>query len=186
MIKGVSRKFGGLWSRYRSEERGAAAVEFALMLTLLIVPLLNVADFAFYAWDRMQLDNAAQAAAQAAWAECDPSKLPATSNCPNIGAKVSAAAQLTSLGSAVTVASGTSAPPEGYYCITTSGTLVLAGPVTSAKPANCSASSGLSSDVPGDYVQITVSYSYTPLFPAVSIASTLASPIRRTAWMRLG
>lgn len=185
-MRGSLKKYLSLWPRYCSEQCGAAAVEFALVLTLLTVPLLNVADFAFYAWDRMQLDNAAQSAAQAAWAECDPSKLPATSNCPNIGAKVSAGAHLTSLGGAVNVASGTSTPPEGYYCTDTSGNLVPAGPITSARPANCSASGGLSSDVPGDYVQITVSYTYTPIFPAVSIASSLASPITRTAWMRLG
>jgi len=40
--------------------------------------------------------------------------------------------------------------------------------------------------LPGDYVLITVSYTYTPVFAAVSIASVLASPITRTAWMRLG
>jgi len=33
---------------------------------------------------------------------------------------------------------------------------------------------------------ITTSYTYTPIFSAVSIASSLTSPITRQAWMRLG
>src|SRR5258706_12323018 len=65
-----SRRFRDSWRRYCREQRGAAAVEFAMVLTLLTVPVLNVVDLAFYAWDRMQLDNAAQVGAQAAWATC--------------------------------------------------------------------------------------------------------------------
>lgn len=180
-------KLLSLFDRYRSEQHGAAAVEFAIFLTLLTVPILNVIDLAMYAWDGMQVNNAAQSAAQAAWTACDPSQLPAKTNCGTIGAKVQYAAQnSTTLGTAVAVASTNQPPPEGYYCTTTGGTLVLAGPVTAAKPANCSASGGLSSDTPGDYVQITVSYTYSPIFPAVSIASQLNTNITRTAWMRLG
>jgi len=57
--------------RYGGDRCGAAAAEFALLLSLLVIPTLNVADLAIYAWDRMQLENAAQMAAQAAWETCD-------------------------------------------------------------------------------------------------------------------
>jgi Flp pilus assembly protein TadG len=174
--------------RYCTQQRGAAAVEFALIVSLLTIPVLNVVDLALYAWDRMQVDNAAQMGAQAAWATCSTSaNLPATvgTNCSAMGAAVTTAAQSTTLGTNVTVSSTT----EGYYCVKTStSALVLAGPVTSPKPANCASGTigGSASDLPGDYIRITTTYTYTPIFSAVSIASSLTSPITREAWMRLG
>jgi len=172
--------------RFGSEQRGAAAAEFALVLSLLTIPVLNAIDLALYAWDRMQVDNAAQIAVQAAWAACPKSfNLPATPNsynkCPNMPTAVTTAAQSTTLGTAVTV----TATSENYYCINSSGSLVTVGNFPNTKPSDCS-SVGLAADLPGDYVLITVSYTYTPVFAAVSIASVLASPITRTAWMRLG
>lgn len=175
------------WRRYRSEQRGAAAVEFALVLTLLTIPILNVVDLAVYSWNKLQVDNAAQMAVQAAWATCDiTSEIPATpnsyANCPTMPAAVTQAAQSTTLGTGVTVTATT----ENYYCVNTStNVLVTVGNFPNTKPGNCS-SVGLSADTPGDYVLITVSYTYTPVFPAVSIASFLATPITRQAWMRLG
>jgi len=172
---------------YRRDQKGAAAVEFAMIITLLAIPVLNVVDLAQYAWDRMQLDNAAQVAAQAAWATCSrPVNLPATpnsyANCLGMPAAVTLAAQSTSLGTKVTV----TATVENFYCLnTTTNALVIVGNFPNTKPANCK-SVGQTSDVPGDYVQISTSYSYTAIFGAVSIASGLTSPITRTAWMRLG
>jgi len=175
--------------RYRRDQKGAAAVEFALVLTLLTVPVLNVVDLAMYAWDRMQLDNAAQIAVQAAWATCSTNaNRPASPNsyakCAGMPGAVTLAAQSTSLGTNVTWV----LTSEAYYCITTGGSLVFAAAATATPPSDCSKNGlgGQSSDVPGDYVQITTSYPFAPIFPAVSIASTLTSPIRRTAWMRLG
>jgi Flp pilus assembly protein TadG len=176
-------------NRYRRDEKGAAAVEFALVVTLLTVPVLNVIDLAMYAWDRMQLDNAAQMGAQAAWTTCSaPANWPATpnayANCAGMPAAVTRAVQSTSLGAAVTVTS----TGENYYCLNTNtNTLAPVGNFPNSKPANCGgAAGGLATDRPGDYVQITTSYTFTPIFPAVSIASALAPNITRTAWMRLG
>jgi len=180
-------KLSSLLRRYRSEQRGAAAAEFALVLSLLTIPVLNVIDVAIYAWDRMQVDNAAQMAVQAAWATCNKSSnLPATPNsynkCPNMPTAVTTAAQSTTLGTRVTV-SGTS---ENYYCVNTStSVLATVGTFPGTKPSDCS-SVGSASDKPGDYVLVTVTFTYTPIFSAVSIASALASPITRQAWMRLG
>ena len=114
------------------------------------------------------------------------SEIPATTssyaNCPAMPAAVTLAAQSTSLGTAVTVTSTI----EDYYCVnTTTNVLDRVGTFPGTKPANCS-SVGSGSDTPGDYVRITVSFTYTPVFPLVSIASTLVTPITRTAWMRLG
>ena len=186
-MSGMFPKLRSSARRYRSEEKGAAAVEFALVLTLLTIPILNVADLALYAWDKMQVDNAAQAAVQAAWATCNLStELPATPNaylkCPAMPAAVTQAAQSTTLGAAVTVTSTT----ENYYCVNTStNVLEVVGTFPNTKPADCS-SVGSASDKPGDHVLITVSYTYTPIFSLVSIASQLQTPITRQAWMQLG
>lgn len=162
--------------------RGAAAAEFAVILALLIVPLLNATDFGLYVYQRMQLQNAAQVAVQAAWVACsEPSNVPATvgTNCPGLLPSVTTAASSTSLGAKVTV----SALAEGYYCISGSA-LVPVGTFPDSKPANCGAV-GSATDSPGDYIILTASYPYTPFFGAISLASLLTSPITQTAWMRL-
>lgn len=181
----VFQKISSRFRQYGSDQKGAAAVEFALVLSLLVIPILNVADFAMYAWDRMQVDNAAQMGAQAAWATCiPPTYLPASTNCSGMTAAINKGIGSTSLGSGtggVTLTSTT----EGYYCVNSSSALVPVGTYPGTKPGDCS-SVGSSSDTPGEYVKVTVSYTYSPLFPAVSIASALTSPITRMAWMRLG
>jgi hypothetical protein len=77
---------------------------------------------------------------------------------------------------------------EGYYCILPGGSLVLAAAATATPPSDCSKNSigGQASDVPGDYIQITASYAYSPIITGVSVVSLLTTPITRTAWMRLG
>lgn len=174
------------------DTRGAAAVEFVLWLAILIVPVLSAVDLGVYAFQRMQLDSAGQAGAQAAWHLCDSSaKLPATQNCTGLTTAVLTAAQATSLGTQVTVAPGY--PLEGYFCTSDSQALLPAGTgmtwtvgeTPPAKPANCAAVVSGSKTAPGDYIQVKVSYAYTPVFPAVSVASLLTTPIVRTAWVRL-
>jgi len=171
-----------IWRDYTRIQRGAAAVEFALVLALLTVPLLSVIDFGIWIYQAMELGNAAQIAAQAAWATCSQSaQLPATINCPTLAGAVTAAAQSTTLGSNVAVTSTT----ENYYCVSSAtGQLVVVGSFPGNKPADCSAV-GSAVDEPGDYIAITASYTYTPLFAAIAVASVLATPITETAWMRL-
>ena len=101
------------------------------------------------------------------------------------------AVQSTTLGSNVSLASGS--PAEGYYCPTTSGTLTLVGSAgtvgtpPSGEPATCSGVSGAAntSAAPGDYVEISVTYTFTPMFGSMSIASLLTSPITKSTWTRL-
>src|SRR5579863_6244611 len=69
---------------FRRNERGAAAVEFAVILSLLVIPLLNAIDLGVYAFDYMEVRHAAQSAAQSVWAGCSPNQLvPAALSCPN-------------------------------------------------------------------------------------------------------
>jgi Flp pilus assembly protein TadG len=179
-------------ARLRRDERGVAALEFALVGTFLVVGLLNAVDVGYYTYQRMAVENAAQVGAQAAWKNCsDPSTmLPATVNCTtangaaaDLSSAITAAIQSSSLGTSVTLVSGY--PAEGYYCINTSGMLQAVGSLSS-KPSNCSAA-GNSALSPGDYIQVGVTYTYAPLFPGISVMGASGiTAITATAWMRLG
>lgn len=173
--------------RYRTERSGAATAEFALVLTLLLLPILNVIDLGIYIYQRMELDNAAQVAAHAIWATCALDiNLPATPNsyakCPTAPTARDTAVQSTTLGTNVTVTSTT----EGYYCVNTStNALVAVGSFPNTKPADCS-SVGSASDAPGDYIFVTASYTYSPLLRNLSVTTLLTTPMTRTASLRLG
>jgi hypothetical protein len=131
----------------------------------------------------MQVENATQIAAQAAWKACDVPQLPATVNCPGLATAWANALKSTSLGTRVSMMSGS--PSEGYYCVNSSNALQWVGDVTATKPADCTVA-GMPSLQPGDYIQVQATFTYVPLFPGLSVAGTFATPINRTAFMRLG
>lgn len=170
-------------ARWAREQRGTAGIEFALIATAMVVPLLNVIDGAKYVAERMLVENAAQMGAQAAWQTCGPGSLPATASCAALTQAVTAAAQSTSLGTAVAIVTGS--PSEGYYCINGSNALTLVAAISSTEPSDCSAV-GQSSRMPGDYIEVQVTHSFTSLFPGMTITATLPATMTKTAWMRLG
>jgi len=167
-----------------SDQQGASAIEFAIFAGILCFGLLNTADISIYIYKRMQVENATEMAVQAAWKACDPDKgqLPATTSCPGLTTAITAAAQSTTLGNQVSIQAGS--PSEGYYCLNSSGALQYMGAVSSAPPTDCSAT-GLAGQQPSDYIQITTTFSYAPLFPGVTVASAFTTPIVRTGTMRL-
>lgn len=170
--------------KFRDDTRCVAAVEFALVALVFVTGLLNAFDIGRFAYQRMQVENAAYAGAQAAWKTCSDqtTMLPSTQNCPGLNGAVNAAIQSTSLGAAVAlIPTGVT---EGYYCVNTSNKLQLVGS-TSNKPANCSAA-GNASVTPGDYIQVGVTYNYRPMFPMSVMGARGSSPITQTSWMRLG
>src|SRR5262245_40266595 len=167
----------------KADRRGAVAIEFAISAGLLSVAILNVVDVSIYVFQRLQIENATQMPAQAASNNCgDATKLPATTNCSALNSVVPIAVSSTSLGTRVALQSGS--PSEGYYCVNSSNALQYVSDVSS-KPADCGAA-GMSSLQPGDYIKITTTFSYTPLFPGITVTKTFATPIVRTAMMRLG
>jgi Flp pilus assembly protein TadG len=190
--------FGRAWENLKAlgrDRRGVAAIEFALVGGFLSVALLNMVDVSIYIFQKMEVDNAAQVGAQAAWQTCPPITpngtilLPATTyctaancNCPGLTAAVTAAVQSTGLGTNVTLQSGS--PAEGYYCLNSSNALVYVSSVSS-KPANCS-SVGEASLQPADYIQIQTTFTYAPLFTDITVANLLTTPITSTALIRLG
>ena len=166
----------------RSDRRGVAAIEFAIFASLISIGMLNVTDVAVYVYQRMQVEYATQAGAQAAWHTCDINHLPATNNCSGLNTAVTTAVQSTSLGTNVTLQTGS--PSEGYYCVNSSGIMQYMNDVNH-KPTDCSAA-GSAGVQPADYITISTTFAYSPLFPGITVTSTFATPITRTALMRLG
>jgi len=164
----------------RADQKGISAVEFALFASLLVLALINTADVSIYIYQRMQVENATQMGAQAAWKACDIDQLPATTNCPNFTTTVQNAIQSTSLGTQVSLQAGF--PSEGWYCLDGSGVLQYMANYDS-KPTDCLAVGSTSN--PADYVTIQTTYTYTPLFGGISVASAFTTPITRTSMMRL-
>jgi len=180
----IMRKVTKKVAAIKSDLRGVSAIEFSLFAGLLSFGLLNTADVSIYVYKRMELENATQMGAQAAWKACDPTKghLPATVNCSGLTTAITSAVHSTSLGTRVSLQSGS--PAEGYYCVNSSGALQYVSAVTSPKPTDCSAA-GMSNLKPADYIQIQTTFAYAPLFPGVTVASAFATPITKTALMRL-
>jgi hypothetical protein len=184
-------------------------VEFALALFLLTIPILNVVDLAFYAFTWMQTQNAAQMGAQAAFSNCNNANdLPAATTCYQTTSAdnmtlydvVAQGIQETALNGSVTLNGNV---VDGYFCSTTANVLTAVGtlgfattdggtigasPVGTA-PTNSGTSCGGgfadSSAVPGEYIQVNVTHTYTPIFGFVSVASLLPSVMSATAYVRI-
>ncbi len=167
------------------DTRGAAAAEMAMILPAIAFIMLNVVDFSVYTYTKMQVDLAAHEAVGAARVLCDESEaakgLPATTNCTGVDTIMASAAQSTTLGSTVSIASTV----EKYYCANSGGTLVEVALASATPPADCSATVSGSTSAPGIYIQTTASKTYSPIFPGASVAALLPAAITRTAWMRL-
>lgn len=166
--------------RFAKDQSGAAMIELALVGAVISACMVNVAETAHYAYQASEVNAAAQAGAEGALNACDSAHTPATINCPALTAAVTTAIQGTSLGSQVTI---NGAITEGYYCLTTTGPLQKAGPAN-ARPSDCTGVQN-GTGAPILYLQAPVTFTYQPIFPGLTIVQTFASPITRTAWMRM-
>jgi Flp pilus assembly protein TadG len=176
--------FAGRIKAVAADQRGVAAIEFGIFSVVLALALANVVDVTMYLYQRMQAENATEVAAQAAWKACDLTVLPPTTDCSSMAASVTAvqsALASTSLGTRVALVSGS--PTVGYYCVNSSNALQYVSDISS-KPADCTVA-GTPTLQPGYYIQIQTTYTYTPIFPGMSIAGTFPTPINRTSLMRL-
>lgn len=167
-------------------EDGVAAAEIALWAAALVPVVFGTVDLANYSYRKMQVNEAAQAAAQRAWLHCNTAaKLPVR-NCTGVSAAMTTAAQATGLGTGVTVTTTT----DGYYCANSSSTLVLVGTIGNlstlpTKPSTCASVTGGSPAAPGEYIVVSTSYTYAPLFGRLSITALLPTAVTRSAWLRL-
>ena len=184
-MRGILTALCSQASSLRGDARGIAAVEFALIALMLILAIMNVADIGYFTYTRMEVENAAEMGAQQAWKTCNNvmAMLPATTKCSGLNAAITTAIQGTSLGTNVSLANGS--PSEAYYCVNGSNALQSVGTVANP-PSDCSAA-GNANASPGDYLLVSVTYSYTPLFPGITVMSaTGISAITMTSWMRMG
>jgi Flp pilus assembly pilin Flp len=144
-----------LFVRFWHDNSGLSAVEFALVATLVLVPvLLGATELGQRAWAKTQLENAAQAGMDYAMVTGCAN---ATTCAFTASGMQNAVQTATALGTAVTVAA-----PSGcggaYYCYGCPGS---SGVSLSASPTTCG-SGGAS----GTYAGVTATYTYTPLFHA--------------------
>jgi Flp pilus assembly protein TadG len=166
------------------DESGAAAVEFALVAGTLVSLMLNGIEIGRYYFIQMEVQNATQMAVQAVWKICDTAaENPVTLRCSGRTSAITRGLGSTSLGANVTLATGY--PTEAYYCTSsTTGQLQNVGAVSNAKPTDCSAA-GTSTDRPGNYLIVRGEFTYTPLFRAITIGSSLPTTIQATSTMRM-
>lgn len=158
-------------------------MELALILGVSTALMLNGVEASRYYYAQMELENAAQMAAQNVFRVCDTAaKLPATIKCTERTNAINTALQSTSLGSAVTLSSGY--PTEAYYCVSTAGVLTQVAAVTATKPTDCS-SVGSASDTPGLYLTIQAQYTFTPIFDGITIGSALPATVQTSTMTRL-
>lgn len=151
---------------YAAGQGGAAAVEMAIWLIVLVPALLNGFDLGMYIFQQMQVKHAAQMATQAAFTSCGQQGYTNISTrCTGFATTISNAAQnSTSLGSNVSATTS-----EGDYCVDgATGALTTSGCTTTAH-----------------YLLVTATYTYAPLFQNVSITGLLPSTISQTSWIRM-
>lgn len=143
---------------------GAAAVEFAIWLLVLAYPLINVVDIGLYVYKSMQVSNAAQMALQSIFQSCGQvvASPPLKTNCSTFSTAETNGLNTTSL-TAETIT-------DTSECVS--------GTVKSGTQIACPSTSG-------DYVSVTVSYTFTPAFGLASITNILGNTIVRTHWMRM-
>jgi len=165
---------------FGQDRRGTAAIEFAFFAGFLSVATLNVAEVSVYVFQRMQVENAAQMAVQAAWKTCNTSLLlPATTNCSGLTTALTNSVRSTALGARVQLASQS----EAYYCVTDKNALQYMSTVDN-KPADCSAA-GNAAAQPADYITIQATFNYTPMFSGMTVGGLFPTTIQRTTTMRL-
>lgn len=168
-------------SRFAADARGVAAIELALVGTLVMGALLNVVEVGRYAYITAQVNAASQAGAHAAIVTCTTTKVPVTVACEAAPDKIEAAIAGTSLGEAVTL---DGALHEGWYCVNSQGALQHMAPATDVRPQNCGGA-GAASGKAALYLRVRTAYNFEPVFPGLTITETFPDRIVRTAWMRM-
>lgn len=168
-----------LHRRFWEDERGIAAVEVALVSTLLITALFNVVEVGRYAYVASQVSAASQAGAQAALVTCPTTQTPVTTNCSAVASAITTALQGTTLGAGITQQGSL---VERWYCVNSAGALQDMA-AASSKPSNCAAAGG--SGLPALYLTVSASYTYQPMFPGLTIVAALPASVTKSAWMRM-
>lgn len=157
------------WCRFAA--RGVAAVEFAITLPLVVLFLGGVTDFGIIYYRQSCLSSAVAAGAQ--YANLTDQRSPPVT-AANIQTVMTAAAAQ-SMPSATVTPTATS--PALCYCITGSS------PSSTLTVTTCGATCS-SGGTAGKYVELTLTSTYAPIFPALSrVIGT--QTLSKTAWVPL-
>jgi Flp pilus assembly protein TadG len=140
------------------DKRGVSAVEFALVLPLLVGILIPLTDLGLGFYAQMRVENAAEAGAQYAI-------INGWKNGANVGAIENAVT------SATTLASISASPAPSQACGCASG--------TSISPVGCSATCP-NGDTPGSYVTVGAQAPYSPIIPYPLLGSSLTLTAQST------
>lgn len=175
---------------FRRDHSGSVGAEMAVVGGFLAILIAQILDFGWMAYCSVQVRTAAQAAAAEAASLCqEETDLPATVNCEttqsiNLQDKMEDAANRVSIGDESVPRIVISNPSEGYFChdASANNALVEVGTLASP-PADCTAFG--SGEEPGNYIYVTATYTFTPMFPGLSVAGAIANPITAQGWMRL-
>jgi Flp pilus assembly protein TadG len=171
-------KLGWAW-RYWHDEQGGAAAELGIFLLILVPIFLNLFDIGMYLYERTQVENAAQAGAQAAWATCN--KPPATAaNCPYLANSVASAVAGSRLGTRVSwdnSAGFPSASDAGYFCPDGANNALTAA----TEGQTCISTD----DDAGYYAKIRVRHDFDPIFDGATVATLFTTPMMRETWIRI-
>ena len=142
-----------------ADRRGAAAVEFAIVLPFLLLLVVGLIDYGLGFWEQMMVGNAARAGAYFASVNGWGSGAPGS-----IETAVTSATSLASIS-----ASGTYAPSQACYCPTSSG--LVAPPGTPTAPG-CGATLCSDGVTPaGYYIVVNAGATYNTLMPWPGIGS---------------
>jgi|GEM_PF-6825609 len=154
-----------LSSRLRARRDGYAAIEFALIFPIILAIIGGVTDFGLYVWSQGRLADAVSYGMQYAFLN----GTTAGSNA-NIASAVTKVAQ-----ASLSTASATATGPA-CYCVSGANPPALVTQVCTTKCASTNA-------LPGQYVIINASYTYSPIFPTLS--SYLSGTMYESAVIRV-
>ncbi len=172
-----------------SDERGSAAVEFAIIAPILGLMLAGVADFGGVVFVKFRMESAVSAGAN--YAIVNASKVTAT-NASDLASKISAVVANSGSSSTgtntVVVNNGPSATTDAG-AVTTSGTAsnadscfcptVVSSTLTWGSAAACGSTCG-SGGTAGKFITITANRNYSPLFSSYGIVKSGSVSVKVT------
>jgi Flp pilus assembly protein TadG len=151
---------------------GTALLEFALIAPILLAVIGGLADFGLAFFDQSQLADAVTAGSQYAFSQ---GQINQTAQATDVQQKVQNA--LTLAGASVTITGPT------IYCVTRN---TAANPPTTSFSTNAAVAGqpcNSNGNLPGLYMTITASYTYSPIMPLYSqLAQTT---LQEVAYVRL-
>lgn len=152
---------GHIWRN----QRGTAAVEFALVATVLTAMLPAATDLALAIWANQQVGNAARAGSEYAAINCWDSSTSAVST--------TCATNVSTAATSATSRSVTATPSNYCGCDSASG-------ASGTAPQTCGTACPDGSKA-GTYVSVTTKTSYNPIFPAMWGALLTSSSLKLSA-----